>query len=123
MGVGHGAGIYGIRDRCLGTGCAVSCQEVRQIVLCVTCFAYSLLLLLLFLPLLSYHTVFISIHKFYFSSVLLPIPLRGREERVSSCVILVAGCRVKAWCYHTLWALFPSCALGDVPERHESEVK
>jgi len=44
-------------DRCLGTGCTISHWVVRKIVLCIASFAYSLLLsllLVLFVPLLSY---------------------------------------------------------------------
>ena len=37
-------------DHCLGAGCAIGRQAVGEIVLCITCVAYSLLLLL-FLPL------------------------------------------------------------------------
>jgi len=35
------------RDHCSGTGYAIGCQAVRKVVLCIDCFAYSLLLLLL----------------------------------------------------------------------------
>jgi len=41
-------------NHCLGTGCAIGCQAVRKIVLCIACFAYLLLLLLLLFSLLSY---------------------------------------------------------------------
>ena len=44
--------ICGFRNCCLGTGCAIGRWVVRKIVLCIACFAYSLLLLLF--PLLSH---------------------------------------------------------------------
>jgi len=41
-----------IHGRCSGTGCAIGHAVVRKIVMCITCFEYSLLLL--FIPFLSY---------------------------------------------------------------------
>jgi len=68
----------------------------KKIVLCLVCFAYSLLLLVvvvlllaLVFPLLSCWTVFTSTHEFYLFSFLLPMLLRGEGEGwVSSCLVL-----------------------------------
>ena len=82
--------IHGFCNHYLGTGCAVGHQVVRKIVLCTACFACSLLVaLVVLLSLLPYWTVFISIHEFYFLSILLPIPLRedGASAAAWSCLL------------------------------------
>ena len=121
MGVGRGAGIpreprvpRNLRSL-LGDRLCNQFFGRWEIVLCVACFAHTLLLLLLiiiilsFLPLLSYWTVFISTHEFYFLSILLLIPLGrgGVSERL--CLVLAAGCWVKPrhhpfiWCWLMSW--------------------
>jgi len=74
----------------LGDWLCISHQPVRETVLCIACFAYSLLVVVF--P-LTYRTVFVSTHEFYLLSVLLPIPLGARggvSERplVLSCQLL-----------------------------------
>jgi len=101
MGVGQGAGLCEFHDCC-----TIGRWALRKTVLCISCFAYSIILLLLFLPLLSYSTAFISTHEFYFLSISSPSHCwegEGVSERLRdpSCwqvdvQCLAASCQVKS---------------------------